>query len=261
MNSSHWLFDMCMKKPYLILITAALLLAAILGVWLLWHHKNAAPDDGDGVVLILLYHTFTDGEVTDGSVFTTAEKFERDIQTLLDVGLTSLSLVDYAAGDYDRDKRYFAVTFDDGYLTNYETAFPILQKLGVKADIFINTDNEFMEHHFSYEQAREMETSGLIAVHSHFPVHEPASSYPVDEFTRLLENSFETLERELGVRPYKLFAYVAGDYTRETYDAAVGAGVDLQFVQKKLFDAPGLTLRINVAYDTDMTKLLASFAQ
>ena len=240
-----------MKTRILLIALAG---AAILTAFLLW--KNAAPGEGDGFVVILLYHTFTDGEITDPDLYTTAEKFEQDIQTLLDMGLRPLSLYDWHEGNYKPNGRYFTVTFDDGYLTNYEIAFPILKRLGCYADIFINTDNVYMEHHFSYGQAREMEESGLVAVHSHFPVHERATEYAPGEFIRLLEQSFDTLERELGARKHRFFAYPYGSHSRETFDAAASAGVDLQFVQDKLFDAPGLAVRINVAYGADVAPLI-----
>jgi peptidoglycan/xylan/chitin deacetylase (PgdA/CDA1 family) len=237
---------------------AAILAGITVIIAVLLFEKTAFPKPGDDGVLILLYHTFTEGEVTEPSLYTTAEKFEQDLQTLLDLGFVSLSLYDYADGSFDPDGRYFAVTFDDGYLTNYETAFPILQKLNCYADIFKNTDNEYMDHHFSYGQAREMEAGGLIAVHSHFPVHEPAASYEPEEFARLLERSFDTLERELGPRRHRLFAYVGGDYNRATYNAAEAAGVKLQFVQTQKFNAQGLALRVNISYDTDMAALAAT---
>ena len=227
--------------------------AVIAAVLFLWY--NAARNEGDGVVLILLYHTFTDGEMADPDIYTTGKKFEGDIQTLLDSGFQSLSLYAYHEEGYDANGRYFVITFDDGYLTNYETAFPILQRLNCYADIFINTDNESMEHHFSFAQAREMEGSGLVAIHSHFPVHERAVAYELDEFTRLLEESYDTLARELGARRHRFFAYPYGSHSRETFDAAKSCGVALQFVQDPLFDDPGLIVRANVGYDTDIASL------
>jgi peptidoglycan/xylan/chitin deacetylase (PgdA/CDA1 family) len=234
-----------MVFPLVLLLAAVLLLVTFL---------TDGPEDG--FVLVLLYHTFSEEPVSDPSLFTTAEKFEKDIQTLLDAGLNPLSLYDYYEGSFDRGgRRYFAVTFDDGYLTNYEVAFPILQKLGVPATIFRNTDSAHFDHHFSYEQAREMEESGLISIQSHLPVHIRATELEIDEFIRELERSFDTLEAELGPRSHRLFAYPYGHYDRETYEAAAEI-VALQFVQTLHFEAPGLVKRFNIAFNADIKEIL-----
>ena len=70
------------------------------------------------------------------------------------------------------------------------------------------------------------------------------------------QRSFDTLDSELGARPRRFFAYVGGDYSRETYDAAREAGIDLQFVQVRHFDAPGLVYRVNVEYTADIAAVL-----
>jgi peptidoglycan/xylan/chitin deacetylase (PgdA/CDA1 family) len=217
---------------------------------------DISPEDG-GVVLVLLYHTFADDEesMPDPKLFTTAEKFEHDLQSLLDLGMQPLCLYDYAEGGYERGGRYFAVTFDDGYLSNYEVAFPILKKLNIPAVIFKNTDNYYMEHHFCWEQAREMEAGGLVSIQSHLPFHAPATEYEPGLFVQRLNESFDTLEEELGPRRHRLFAYPYGHYNRETYDAAAAQGVALQFVQELHFDSPGLVFRVNIAYDTDVAGL------
>ena len=72
--------------------------------------------------------------------------------------------------------------FDDGYLSNYSLAFPVLFKHGAKATVCVigsavghdrykDTHREIIPH-FSWEQAGEMTSTGLVSIGSHtFDMH------------------------------------------------------------------------------------------
>jgi peptidoglycan/xylan/chitin deacetylase (PgdA/CDA1 family) len=69
--------------------------------------------------------------------------FERHIEFLRDTfEIVSFSqlLSLWREKRWDHHKRYCVITFDDGWLDNYECAFPILKKHGVPATIFLPTD-------------------------------------------------------------------------------------------------------------------------
>lgn len=73
------------------------------------------------------------------------------------------------------------LTFDDGYLDNYNYVFPLLKKYGAKATIFVSPDfvdpSESPRHQshgggfLSWAEMREMEASGLVDIQSHTMTH------------------------------------------------------------------------------------------
>ena len=211
-------------------------------------------------VIVLMYHDFTTAAVPAGkeAVTTTAAKFEMDLRTLLSAGWKPLTLEALYLGKADPAERYFIVTCDDGYLSNYTVAFPILQRLQIPMDIFINTDNTGLSHHFDLEQAAEMEASGLVRIYSHFPQHTVLTGLDTAQLSQELARSLDTLESALEPKHINFFAYPYGAYDDATYAAVQAAGFALQLVQKGDGVSPQLVVRINVSYDSDILELAAA---
>ena len=66
--------------------------------------------------------------------------FEHGLALLQDRGYRTLSLVELAdciRRGASLPKRSFVITFDDGYRSVYQQAFPVLQKYGMTATVFL----------------------------------------------------------------------------------------------------------------------------
>ncbi|WP_186759680.1 polysaccharide deacetylase family protein [Luteimonas wenzhouensis] len=96
-----------------------------------------APPSG---ILILNYHRIGDGSSSpyDRELWSAdAEAFDAQMARLArDCDVISPADIDTVAG---RRGRHVLVTFDDGYLDNYEVAYPILRRHGLPATFFIAT--------------------------------------------------------------------------------------------------------------------------
>lgn len=135
---------------------------------------------------ILMYHHISETDVNDMTV--TPSEFEDQIRALRDDGYNAISfseLYDYVTGNGTLPTNPIIITFDDGYYSNYEYAYPVLKKYGMCATIFsigysfgcdtYKETGSAIIPHFGEEEAREMVESGVIDIQSHtFSMHESA---------------------------------------------------------------------------------------
>jgi peptidoglycan/xylan/chitin deacetylase (PgdA/CDA1 family) len=86
---------------------------------------------------ILTYHSID----RSGSIISTSpEKFRRQLHLLKEQSLQVISLDELAAClslDRPLPSDSIVITFDDGFRSVYDEAFPILQKMGFRATVFI----------------------------------------------------------------------------------------------------------------------------
>ncbi len=205
------------------------------------------PNNADGVrVPILMYHHFDSTAAND--MIVTPEIFEEQIASLCAEGYTSVSfeeLCGYVENGTPLPKKPICITMDDGYLSNYDIAYPILQKYNMKATVFVigsmsglsfyPVTNYPVTPYFSWKQASEMLSSGVMAIECHTydmhhwqpyesgerPVREnilPLENESPDEYkVALLSDTRKYIalsESNLGHTPF-VFAYPNGKYTKD----------------------------------------------
>lgn len=122
---------------------------------------------------VLLYTGFTEREQEDMRYCTTAEKFKRDLQQMLEAGYRPVSLKKIY--HLEHTAKYFSIAMTGGYGDNYTVAFPILKELNISASIFVCTDligkesypgiNPFTPH-FGWKEAQEMRKSGVVDIYA-----------------------------------------------------------------------------------------------
>ena len=89
---------------------------------------------------VLMYHHLENN--LNSNVVISPESFEDQIRTLKEEGYNSISsqqLYDFLNYNIKLPENPVLITFDDGYLSNYELAYPILKKYGMHAEIFVIT--------------------------------------------------------------------------------------------------------------------------
>lgn len=143
--------------------------------------KNAAPlpeAETCTQLPVLLYHALD--ETGDNQTTTSVRRFTEQLAALQEAGYTAVTLDALAAYVYEGKalpEKPVLITFDDGSLSQYESAWPLLAQYGMKATCFVVGSTVGTEAHFSWAQAREMVASGVISVQSHtYDMHRQALS-------------------------------------------------------------------------------------
>ncbi len=98
--------------------------------------------DQTAQVLIFCYHRLVDKIRYPGTEITPAA-FEAEMKELKDRGITVISMQDLLAwkkGEKNIPPRSAVVTFDDGWKSQYEVAWPIMKKYGYPFTMFIYTE-------------------------------------------------------------------------------------------------------------------------
>ncbi|MDR0405193.1 MAG: polysaccharide deacetylase family protein [Clostridiales bacterium] len=187
-------------------------------------------------VPVILYHNIVDSLAgQDLLVSITPDTFRAHMTALKNAGYTGITFdeyYDYVNGGGGLPEKPVIITLDDGYLSNYQYAWPILRSLGMKATIFIVTSTVGASTgvsypHFTWEQAREMEQSGVIDIQSHSHSHEEIPAMDDAAVVRELRLSKYLIEENLG-KECRYFAYPYGMYDERALSAASAAGYRLQ---------------------------------
>ena len=172
-------------------------------------------------IVVLLYHRVND-DLRD-SVTVGIEQFDRQMARIA-CNHPVVRLDDLVHGNVKPDtaRSSVAVTFDDGYLDNYENAMPILLKHRIPATFFVSTGmigstNAFQHDldmlgrglpHMTWPQLRHMKELGFT-IGSHTVTHLNCAESDLDHVRRELIESKDILTRKLGLTEV-MFAYPYG---------------------------------------------------
>ncbi len=215
--------------------------------------------DQSAEVVIFGYHRFVK-KVRRPDTELTPEAFEEQMKELKDKNISVIKMQDFLAwkrGEKSIPVHSAIITFDDGWKSQIEYAWPIMKKYGYPLTLFIYTEG-IRGGHFgggeamSWEQLAEMRDAGVdIQAHSetHQDLRRPYDKIArkklnPEEYETWLKNevagSKETLEHKLGIR-VNCFAYPFGDHNAHVQEVAKKSGFDALFTvygQKITYGTP-----------------------
>jgi peptidoglycan/xylan/chitin deacetylase (PgdA/CDA1 family) len=203
--------------------------------------------DQTAQTIIFCYHRLVEKVRNSGTEIKT-EDFEKQMQALKDRGINVIGLQDLLAwkrGEKSIPPRCAVITFDDGWKSQYEVAWPILKKFGYPVTLFIYTEGVRGAHFgggeaITWEQLADMRDNG-VDIQCHSATHQDLrKGYDViakkkttgADYEKWLENevvgSKQMLEQKLAVK-VNSFAVPFGNYNDHVKEMARNSGYEAMF--------------------------------
>jgi peptidoglycan/xylan/chitin deacetylase (PgdA/CDA1 family) len=203
--------------------------------------------DQNAEIVIFGYHRFVN-TVRRPDTEITPQAFEAQMQELKNKGISVIPMQDLLAwrrGEKAIPSKSAIITFDDGWKSQHEVAWPIMKKFNYPFTLFIYTEG-IRPGHFSggesmsWEQLAEMRDAG-VDIQGHTATHQDLRR-PYDkvakkrlsppEYEQWLQNevagSKQMIEQKLGVK-VNCFAVPYGFYNDHVKDVAMKAGYEALF--------------------------------
>ncbi len=114
----------------------------------------------------------------------------------------------------EKSKRKVLLTIDDGLLSFYNNAWPILKEKKIPFILFVNTREVGSYNYMNWDQIRELYNADNVEIGNHSHSHE----YLVDEAPKVIKEdilkSIKIFEKNLG-KNSEFFSYPFGEYSLE----------------------------------------------
>src|SRR5438552_1885740 len=211
--------------------------------------------DQTAQAIVFGYHRFVN-QVRRPDTEITPQAFEQQMQELKNRGITVIPMQDFLAwkrGEKNIPPRCAVITFDDGWKSQYEVAWPMMKKFGYPFTMFIYTEGVRGGHFgggeaITWEQLADMRDNG-VDIEAHTATHQDLreghnimlavpggkktrTKLTGAEYERWIQNevvgSKQLLEQRLGIK-VNCFAVPFGNYNEHVKEIARNSGYEAMF--------------------------------
>ncbi len=191
----------------------------LLTLYLFYPLRRILPSARQGHISILMYHSISSCDESGVHPYfrtgTSPEVFAEQMRFLRKNGYSVIGLdkiSDFLTTDEQAPKKDVVITFDDGYRDFHTNAFPVLDKYGFTATMFLPTSfigDDRLKFNgmecLTWSEVRELHTHG-INFGSHTVTHPKLKLLTPTEVEDEIARSKETIEDKLGT-PATSFSY------------------------------------------------------
>ena len=160
-----------------------------------------------------MYHRFDESKYPSTNI--EVEVFKEQLKIIEDEGIKFIHPNEFKKSIVqDKTKRKVLLTIDDGLLSFYENAWPILREKKIPFILFVNTREVGAFNYMNWDQILELHQSDNVEIGNHSHSHE----YLVDEKSNFIkkdiQKSISIFKEKLG-KNSEFFSYPFGEYSIE----------------------------------------------
>tara|TARA_B100000683_G_C12492080_1_gene554884 strand:- start:466 stop:1398 length:933 start_codon:yes stop_codon:yes gene_type:complete len=160
-----------------------------------------------------MYHRFNEEKYPSTNI--KLDVFKEQLKIIEDEGIQFVHPKDFEKSLTQRKRdRKILLTIDDGLLSFYRNAWPILKSKKIPFILFVNTREVGSYNYMNWDQIRELSNSENVEIGNHSHSHE----YLVDESAEVIQKdiskSIKIFEDKLG-KNSEFFSYPFGEYSLE----------------------------------------------
>ncbi len=160
-----------------------------------------------------MYHRFNESKYPSTNI--QLDVFKKQLSLIEKEGIEFIHPNDFEKSLTEKKaKRKILFTVDDGLLSFYENAWPILKDKKIPFILFVNTREVGAYNYMNWDQIQELYNNKNVEIGNHSHSHE----YLVDEEAKVIKDdiskSIKIFEEKLGTNS-KFFSYPFGEYSSE----------------------------------------------
>tara|TARA_B100001559_G_scaffold187247_1_gene156719 strand:- start:2947 stop:3993 length:1047 start_codon:yes stop_codon:yes gene_type:complete len=162
-------------------------------------------------IISIMYHRFDENKYPSTNI--RMEEFKSHLKLIETENLTFVNANNFEKlMRSNKEDKKILLTIDDGFLSFYDNAWPILKKNKIPFILFVSTREVGNFNYMNWSQIREIAKEDFVHIGNHSHSHE----YLIDEDIELIrediEKSIRIFEKELGYKS-EFFSYPFGEYS------------------------------------------------
>ena len=180
-------------------------------------------------LISIMYHRFNENKYPSTNI--QLEVFKQQLKIIEDEGVKFIHPKDFKESlSLKKQKRKILFTVDDGLLSFYENAWPILKEKKIPFILFVNTREVGAYNYMNWDQIMELHKSNNVEIGNHSHSHEYLVDFKPEEIKKDILKSITIFEDKLGMNS-EFFSYPFGEYSLEFKEIIKDLGFKYAFGQ------------------------------